>query len=114
MVQIEERAAKPVGGPASATVTVYSGPYTCPGANTVPPSDGSAGTVVKTFSISETQCTIVNIPFGGAITATLTAAPKSGTVGCYIQAFQQQGCGVTLNNQYHGERRMTLSIEDYV
>lgn len=41
-------------------------------------------------------------PFGGAFTAKLTAPPKTGAPGCYIQIFTQQGCGLTLQNQYHG------------
>lgn len=69
----------------------------------VPPTDGSAGTVVKTFTISETQCQIVNVPLGGAITAKLTAVPKAGAPGCYVQVFQQQGCGVAIGNEYHGK-----------
>ncbi|KAJ8118066.1 hypothetical protein OPT61_g873 [Boeremia exigua] len=94
-------AGKPTGGPASAQVTIYSGPYTCASADSPPPKDGSAGTA-KVVNIAETQCVIVNIPFGGAFTATLTAPPKTGAPGCYIQIFSQQGCGVTLQNQYHG------------
>ncbi|KAJ4984748.1 hypothetical protein SVAN01_09785 [Stagonosporopsis vannaccii] len=109
-------AGKPTGGPASASVTIYSGPYTCSAADVVcssthfptipnsfkpPPTDGSAGTA-KTVSVTEAQCVIVNIPFGGAFTAKLTAPPKTGAPGCYIQIFTQQGCGLTLQNQYHG------------
>lgn len=36
------------------------------------------------------------------MTASLTATPKTGAAGCYIQLFKEQGCGVTLTNQYHG------------
>ncbi|OCL13987.1 hypothetical protein AOQ84DRAFT_385039 [Glonium stellatum] len=94
-------AGKPTGGPASASVTIYSGPYTCTDPNTPPPTDGSAGTSTI-VSTTETQCVIVNVPFSGAFTATLTATPKTGTAGCYIQIYKDQGCGVTLTNQYHG------------
>lgn len=88
------------GGPASAKVTIYS-QYTCAAPNTVrttrlslvftqstdtsklPPTDGSAGTA-NNFNIAEAQCTIPNtgLSFGGAITASLTAEPKTGTAGC--------------------------------
>jgi hypothetical protein len=44
----------------------------------------------------------VSQPFGGAFTATMTATPKTGTAACYIQIFTQAGCGLTLQNQYHG------------
>ncbi|ORY14546.1 hypothetical protein BCR34DRAFT_585718 [Clohesyomyces aquaticus] len=93
-------AGKPTGGPASASVTIYSGPYTCTDPDAAPPA-GSAGTA-KTVTVTENACAIVNIPFGGAITSTLTASPKTGTAGCYIQIYTQSGCGVTLQNQYHG------------
>lgn len=48
-----------------------------------PPTDGSAGTTVS-FSVTEAQCTIptTGLQFGGALTASLTASPKTGTVGC--------------------------------
>lgn len=93
-------------GPASAKVVIYSS-YTCVAPNTVryktssptpskdvlltilklPPTDGSAGTAT-TFTITEGQCTIptVGLSFGGAITATLTATPKAGTLGCKYRA----------------------------
>lgn len=29
-------------------------------------------------------------------------SPKTGAAACYIQIFSQQGCGLTLQNQYHG------------
>jgi len=114
---IERR--KAAGGPASAQVTVYSGPsYTCSDASTVSvllfyftgpltdlpskkPSGASAGTS-KVYTVTEGGCVIANIPFGGAVSASLTATPKAGAPGCYLQMFQQQGCGVTLTNQYHG------------
>jgi hypothetical protein len=32
----------------------------------------------------------------------MTQAPKTGTTACYIQLFSQSGCGLTLQNQYHG------------
>ena len=51
---------KPTGGPASASVTIYPGPYTCVDGNTVPPTDGTAGKGV-TVSVTENQCVIVNI-----------------------------------------------------
>ncbi|KAF9692392.1 hypothetical protein EKO04_009762 [Ascochyta lentis] len=92
---------KPTGGPASAQVSVYSGSYICTDPDIPPPTDGSAGkaTVV---SVTENQCVTINIPFGGAVTASMTATPKTGAAGCYIQMFTQQGCGLTLANQYHG------------
>ncbi|OSS52165.1 hypothetical protein B5807_02478 [Epicoccum nigrum] len=92
---------KPTGGPAIATVTIYSGPYTCAAANSPPPTDGSAGTATP-VSVTENQCIIVTIPFAGAFTATMTQSPKTGTTACYIQLFTQSGCGLTLQNQYHG------------
>ncbi|KAI4745210.1 hypothetical protein E4T50_04483 [Aureobasidium sp. EXF-12298] len=90
------------GGPASAKVTIYS-QYTCAAANTLPPTDGSAGTSVS-FSITEVQCTIPNtgLQSYGALTATLTASPKTGTPGCYIVAHSQQGCGIVLSNVMYG------------
>ncbi|KAH0034847.1 amino acid permease, partial [Aureobasidium melanogenum] len=90
------------GGPASAKVTLYN-QYTCVAPNTPPPTDGSAGTVVS-FSVTEAQCTIqtTGLQFGGALTASLTATPKTGTVGCYIVGHSQQGCGIVLSNQMHG------------
>ncbi|KAJ4399970.1 hypothetical protein N0V91_009043 [Didymella pomorum] len=95
---------KPTGGPAAAQVTIYPGgatPYTCASADQPPPKDGSIGTG-KVVTVAENQCVVVNVPFGGALTATMTATPKTGTAGCYIQIFSQQGCGLTLQNQYHG------------
>ncbi|KAI4845427.1 hypothetical protein E4T44_05614 [Aureobasidium sp. EXF-8845] len=94
--------AAPVGGPASAKVTVYSS-YTCAAPNTAPPTDGSAGTATS-FTIAEGTCTIpsASLMFGGAISATLSATPKTGTVGCYILGHSQQGCGITLTNYLHG------------
>lgn len=32
----------------------------------------------------------------------MTATPKTGTAGCYVQIYTQSGCGLTLNNEYHG------------
>ena len=32
----------------------------------------------------------------------MTQNPKTGTAACYIQIFSQSGCGLTLQNQYHG------------
>ncbi|KAF1358153.1 hypothetical protein EJ07DRAFT_157155 [Lizonia empirigonia] len=92
---------KPTRGPASAQVTVYQGPYTCTDPNVAPPSDGSIGNGT-TLLVTEAQCYTVAIPFGGAVTATMTATPKRGAVGCYIQMFTQQCCGLTLANQYYG------------
>ncbi|CAD0100421.1 unnamed protein product [Aureobasidium mustum] len=82
------KGAAPVGGPASAKT---------------PPTDGSAGTAT-TFTILEGTCTIptAGLAFGGAITATLSATPKTGTVGCYILGHSQQGCGITLTNNLYG------------
>ncbi|THZ14351.1 hypothetical protein D6C89_10173 [Aureobasidium pullulans] len=97
-------------GLASAKVIVYSS-YTCVAPNTdvlltilkLPPTDGSAGTAT-TFTITEGQCTIptVGLSFDGAITATLTATPKAGTLGCYVLGHSQQGCGITLTNTLTG------------
>ncbi|KAI4762105.1 hypothetical protein E4T52_05758 [Aureobasidium sp. EXF-3400] len=96
------KGAAPVGGPASAKVTIYSS-YTCAGPGTAPPTDGSAGTAT-TFTISEGTCTIpsAGLMFGGAISATLSATPKTGAVGCYILGHSQQGCGITLTNNLYG------------
>ncbi|KAF3003187.1 hypothetical protein E8E13_009423 [Curvularia kusanoi] len=91
---------KPTGGPASAFVSIYPS-YKCTAPNAPPPTDGTAG-VPQQVSVTENQCVIVDIPFGGAFTAKLTATPKTGTTACYIQIFSQQGCGLTLQNQYHG------------
>ncbi|KAI5196699.1 hypothetical protein E4T39_07680 [Aureobasidium subglaciale] len=97
------------GGPASARVTIYSS-YTCAAPGTTqlivgqaPPTDGSAGTAT-TFTITEGTCTVPNIglSFGGALTASLTAIPKTGTAGCYILGYSQQGCGITLTNNLYG------------
>ncbi|KAH0362922.1 hypothetical protein KCU65_g7713, partial [Aureobasidium melanogenum] len=96
------KGAAPVGGPASAKVTIYSS-YTCAAPGTAPPTDGSAGTAT-TFTIAEATCTIptASLLFGGAITATLSTTPKTGTVGCYILGHSQQGCGITLTNNLYG------------
>ncbi|KAG9604894.1 hypothetical protein KCU77_g775, partial [Aureobasidium melanogenum] len=102
------KGAAPVGGPASAKVTIYSG-YTCLAPGTPPPTDGSAGTAT-TFTIAEATCTIPPAGLlagtlgaaGGAITATLSTTPKTGTVGCYILGHTQQGCGITLTNNLYG------------
>ncbi|KAM0693776.1 hypothetical protein Q7P36_007033 [Cladosporium allicinum] len=106
-------AGKPTGGPASASVTVYSGPATCADPNTPPTAADNPG-VAKTVSITENSCVIVNIPFGGAITASMTATPKTGTTACYIQIFTQAGCGLTLQNQYHGFPFNGLSLGSQV
>lgn len=100
-VPMDKRAKKPTGGPASMTLTVYSGPYTCADPSTPPPTDGSAGTP-KTVSLAENTCVILPFSTAGAFTAQMTAAPKTGTTACYVQLFQEQGCGLTLTNQYHG------------
>ncbi|KAH7355397.1 hypothetical protein BKA65DRAFT_535628 [Rhexocercosporidium sp. MPI-PUGE-AT-0058] len=92
--------AKPTGGPASAKITIYTA-YTCTSSTTVPPTDGSAG-ASNTVTIAEATCAIISIPFGSAITAALTATPKTGAPGCFIQIHTQSGCGLTLNNEYHG------------
>lgn len=90
-------AAKPTGGPASASIAIYSA-YTCVSQETFPPPNISSQTV----SVTEDGCAIVPIPVGAAISANMTATPKTGTAGCYIQAFFEDGCGLTLGNQYHG------------
>lgn len=92
---------KPTGGPAVMSVTVYSGPATCSSSQTPPPTDGSAG-AATTVSLAENQCVILTFPTSGVFTAKLTQAPKTGTTACYVQLFQEQGCGLTLTNQYHG------------
>ncbi|CAD0039988.1 unnamed protein product [Aureobasidium pullulans] len=45
------------------------------------------GGTANNFNIAEAQCTIPNtgLSFGGAITASLTAEPKTGTAGCKSQ-----------------------------
>ncbi|CAD0086790.1 unnamed protein product, partial [Aureobasidium mustum] len=90
------------GGPASAKVTLYS-QYTCVAPNAVSHQYGSAGTTVS-FSVTEAQCTIptTGLQSGEALTASLTASPKTGTAGCYIVGHSQQGCGIVLSNQMHG------------
>ncbi|KAL5330394.1 hypothetical protein ACEPPN_003921 [Leptodophora sp. 'Broadleaf-Isolate-01'] len=93
-------AGKPTGGPASAKITIYNA-YKCVSATTVPPTDGSAGTA-STVTIAEGTCSILPIPFGGAITAALAATPKTGAPGYFVQIHTQSGCGLTLNNEYHG------------
>ncbi|GAB7352447.1 hypothetical protein MBLNU459_g2859t4 [Dothideomycetes sp. NU459] len=100
-VPLEERSGKAPGGPASATVTIYNGPYDCTSVSTPPPTDGTAG-VNTTVTVSELTCAVVAIPYDGAITAKLTATPKTGSVACYVQVYANQGCGSTLTNQYHG------------
>ncbi|KAJ7347427.1 hypothetical protein DFH08DRAFT_868002 [Mycena albidolilacea] len=95
-------AAKPTGGPAAMTLQIWSGPFTCPAPDSTIPADGSAGTLLKTISIPELTCAVANFPLGSAFNATITATPKTGTLGCYIQLFAEQGCGATLTNQYHG------------
>lgn len=84
------------------------------------PDPASAGTA-NTVTIAENSCAIINVvsqetslqpkqpltfsslqPFGGVFTAKMTQAPKTGTTACYIQIFSQAGCGLTLQNQYHG------------
>ncbi|KAF5375619.1 hypothetical protein D9757_008517 [Collybiopsis confluens] len=95
------RAGKPTGGPAIATLTVFSGPFTCTSSSTPPPTTGEAGTSA-TVSITEDSCTIINMPFGGVMTSTLTQAPKTGTAGCWLQIYTESGCGLTLTNEFHG------------
>ncbi|KAF7337423.1 hypothetical protein MSAN_02268800 [Mycena sanguinolenta] len=94
--------AKPTGGPAAMTLQIWSGPFTCPAPNSAIPTDGSAGTLLKTINIPEATCAVANFPLDSAFTANMTAAPKTGTAGCYVQLFKEQGCGTTLTNQYHG------------
>ncbi|KAJ7044450.1 hypothetical protein C8F04DRAFT_1389252 [Mycena alexandri] len=94
-------AAQPTGGPAAMTLQIWSGPFACPAPDSTIPK-GSAGTLLKTISIPETTCAVANFPLNSAFNATMTAAPKTGTAGCYVQLFKEQGCGTTLTNQYHG------------
>jgi hypothetical protein len=72
------------GGPASAKVTIYDS-YTCVAPNTAPPTDGSVIPSVS-FSVTEAQCTIPKsgLQWGGALTASLTAAPATGALGCML------------------------------
>ncbi|KAJ8117298.1 hypothetical protein OPT61_g1477 [Boeremia exigua] len=102
----------PASGPASASVTIYPS-YTCTESNTRPPTDGTAGTG-KTVSVTEGQCVITNIPLNGAVSASLTATPKAGALGCYLQLYKDQGCGVTLSNQYHGYPFNGVAADDFV
>ncbi|KAJ6527030.1 hypothetical protein B0H19DRAFT_1196288, partial [Mycena capillaripes] len=95
-------AGAPTGGPAAMTLQIWSGPFTCPGPDSAIPSDGTAGTLLKTISVPELTCAVANFPLDSVFNATMTATPKTGTVGCYVQLFTEQGCGVTLTNQYHG------------
>ncbi|KAH7355383.1 hypothetical protein BKA65DRAFT_238869 [Rhexocercosporidium sp. MPI-PUGE-AT-0058] len=92
--------AKAPGGPASAKVTVYSS-YTCPSATATPPADGSAG-VFATVTIAEATCAVLNLPFGGALTAVLTAPPKTGAGGCAILAHMDGNCVWRSGNEIHG------------
>ncbi|CAD0106295.1 unnamed protein product [Aureobasidium uvarum] len=100
------------GGPASAKVTIYN-QYTCVAPNTPPPTDGSAGTTIS-FGVTEAQCTIPNtgLQFGGALTASLTASPKTGTIGCYIVGHSQQGCGIVLSNVMYGWPVAGINVGD--
>ncbi|RDW92364.1 hypothetical protein BP5796_01758 [Coleophoma crateriformis] len=93
-------AGKPTGGPAIARLDVYSN-YVCPNNTAAPPTTGAAGTL-RSVTITEKTCTQIALPFGSALTSTLTQAPKTGTLGCYVQIFTASGCGLTLDNQYHG------------
>ncbi|KAJ6629800.1 hypothetical protein B0H10DRAFT_2372469 [Mycena sp. CBHHK59/15] len=90
-------AAQPTGGPAAMTFQIWSGPFTCPAPDSTIPTDGSTGMLLKTISIPELTCAVANFPLDSAFTATMT-----GTAGCYVQLFTEQGCGATLTNQYHG------------
>ncbi|KAJ7259743.1 hypothetical protein C8J57DRAFT_1233418 [Mycena rebaudengoi] len=94
--------ARPTGGPAEMTLQIWSGPFTCPAPDSAIPTDGSAGTLLKTINIPEATCAVANFPLDSAFTATMTTTPKTGTAGCYVQLFKEQGCGTTLTNQYHG------------
>ncbi|CAD0081955.1 unnamed protein product, partial [Aureobasidium vineae] len=104
-------AAATKGGPASAKVTIYN-QYTCVAPNTPPPTDGSAGTSIQ-FSVTEAQCTIPNtgLQFGGALTASLTASPKTGTAGCKL-ARCLTGCGIVLSNAMYGWPVAGISVGD--
>lgn len=48
------------------------------------------------------------------MTASLTAPPKTGAPGCYIQLYKDQGCGLTLSNQYHGFPFNGVAVKDFV
>ncbi|KAF2099002.1 hypothetical protein NA57DRAFT_56632 [Rhizodiscina lignyota] len=96
-------AAKPVGGPGTGTLTVFSGgTFKCANINSVIPTDGTAGDAVSA-SIVEDGCAIIDVTDQSLITLTMTQAPKTGTLGCYVQLFTQQGCGFTLNNFFWGQ-----------
>ncbi|KAH9211295.1 hypothetical protein DL95DRAFT_525813 [Leptodontidium sp. 2 PMI_412] len=92
--------AKAPGGPASAKITVYSS-YTCPSATATPPTDGSAG-ILTTVTIAEATCAVLNLPFGGALTAVLTAPPKTGAAGCAVMAHMGGDCVWKPGNELHG------------
>ncbi|KAH7411435.1 hypothetical protein BKA64DRAFT_704541 [Cadophora sp. MPI-SDFR-AT-0126] len=92
--------AKAPGGPASAKITVYPS-YICPSPTAIPPTDGSAG-VSTSVTIAEATCAVLNIPFGGAITAVLTAPPKTGAGGCAVLAHMDGNCVFKPGNEIHG------------
>ncbi|KAF2500794.1 hypothetical protein BU16DRAFT_523553 [Lophium mytilinum] len=110
-LDLSARSGKPTGGPAIASVTIYSS-YTCPG-NTAPPTDGSAG-ASTTLSVTEATCSIVSIPAGAAITAKLTQAPKTGSVGCYVQLYYGGDCAVTYANQIHGVAFSGVAVNNHL
>ncbi|KAF2103574.1 hypothetical protein NA57DRAFT_72552 [Rhizodiscina lignyota] len=96
-------AGKPTGGPGTATLTVFSGSdFSCANINTKIPTDGTAGTS-SSVSIVEDGCALIPIAPADVFTATMTLAPKSGTLGCWIQLFTQDGCGFTLENSFWGQ-----------
>ncbi|KAK0119418.1 hypothetical protein ONS95_010870 [Cadophora gregata] len=92
--------AKAAGGPASAKITVYQS-YTCPSPTATPPTDGTAG-VSSSVTIAEATCAVLNVPFGGALTAVLTAPPKTGAAGCAVIAHTDGNCLWKPGNELHG------------
>ena len=95
---------KPVGGPAIMNVTVWEGGnFKCTSINSKIPTDGSAGAPTS-FSTQEDGCAIINpsLDATSVISATLTQAPKSGTLGCWLQLYEEGGCGFTLSNAFYG------------
>jgi hypothetical protein len=98
-------AGKPTGGPAIVNVTVYSGgSFTCPNQGATIPNDGSAGTPAS-YSVAENGCSIMIPPMNAnsVYKIQLTQAPKTGTVGCWLQLYEEGGCGFTLTNGFFGQ-----------
>jgi hypothetical protein len=96
---------KPTGGPGTANVTAYSGgTFKCASINSVIPNDGTAGTPAS-YITEENGCAIANpaITANSVYTATITLAPKTKTLGCWLQLYEEGGCGFTLSNAFYGQ-----------